>query len=81
MSIKFLDKDIYEQAKKIIYSKYKKSYAFRSIALLKKYKALGGRYVNIKQMKNINSYPVHLPIMINEIQPSNLFENVIEIIL
>lgn len=41
-----LDKDIYEKAKKIIYNQYKKPSAYRSGALVKKYKELGGRYSN-----------------------------------
>lgn len=39
-----LDKDIYEKAKKIIYKQYKKPSAYRSGALVKKYKELGGKY-------------------------------------
>jgi len=39
-----LDEDIYEVAKKIVYSQYKKASAYRSGALVKKYKELGGRY-------------------------------------
>ena len=41
-----LDKDIYEKAKKIIYNQYKKPSAYRSGALVKKYKDMGGRYSN-----------------------------------
>lgn len=39
-----LDPDIYERAKKIVYAQYKKPSAYRSGALVKKYKQLGGRY-------------------------------------
>lgn len=41
-----LDKDIYEKAKKIVYDQYKKASAYRSGALVRKYKELGGRYSN-----------------------------------
>ena len=40
---RYLDKTIYEKAKKEVYSDYKKPSAYRSMALVKKYKALGGR--------------------------------------
>jgi hypothetical protein len=39
-----LDPEIYEVAKNIVYEQYKKPSAFRSGALVKKYKELGGRY-------------------------------------
>lgn len=39
-----LDPDIYEEAKDIVYSQYTKPSAYRSGALVKKYKELGGRY-------------------------------------
>ena len=39
-----LDAIIYERAKKIVYKQYKKPSAYRSGALVKKYKELGGRY-------------------------------------
>ncbi len=39
-----IDTDLYEQAKRIVYPKYKKPSAYRSGALVKKYKELGGRY-------------------------------------
>jgi hypothetical protein len=44
-----VDKDIYEKAKKLVYSIYKVPSAYRSGALVKKYKELGGRYSGIKQ--------------------------------
>ena len=40
---KYLDKSIYEKAKKEVYADYKKPSAYRSMALVKKYQALGGR--------------------------------------
>lgn len=39
-----LDPDIYEIAKNIVYAQYEKPSAYRSGALVKKYKELGGRY-------------------------------------
>ena len=44
-----LDKNIYEKAKKEVYAKYKVPSAYRSGALVKKYKELGGRYSGDKQ--------------------------------
>lgn len=41
-----LNPDIYERAKKIVYSQYNKPSAYRSGALVKKYKELGGKYRN-----------------------------------
>jgi hypothetical protein len=41
-----LDKDIYEKAKTIVYAQYRKASAYRSGALVRKYKDLGGRYSN-----------------------------------
>ena len=39
---------LYERAKKIVYDQYTKPSAYRSGALVKKYKELGGTYVNNK---------------------------------
>jgi len=39
-----LNPDIYERAKKTVYAQYKKPSAYRSGALVKKYKELGGKY-------------------------------------
>ena len=39
-----LDPEIYERAKAIVYPQYSKPSAYRSGALVKKYKELGGRY-------------------------------------
>ena len=41
-----LDKDIYQKAKTIVYDQYKKASAYRSGALVRKYKELGGGYSN-----------------------------------
>ena len=41
-----LDKDIYEKAKTIVYAQYRKASSYRSGALVRKYKELGGRYSN-----------------------------------
>ena len=40
---KYLDKPIYEKAKKVVYADYNKPSAYRSMALVKKYQELGGR--------------------------------------
>jgi uncharacterized membrane-anchored protein YjiN (DUF445 family) len=39
-----IDKELYEKAKKIVYKQYDKPSAYRSGALVRKYKELGGRY-------------------------------------
>lgn len=39
-----IDKDKYEKAKEIVYPRYKKPSAYRSGAVIKKYKELGGRF-------------------------------------
>jgi len=44
-----VDKNIYEKAKKEVYAKYKVPSAYRSGALVKRYKELGGRYSGEKQ--------------------------------
>jgi hypothetical protein len=48
-----LDKDIYEKAKTIVYAQYRKASAYRSGALVRKYKDLGGRYSNEINEKSI----------------------------
>lgn len=70
---KFLDKDLYEKAKDIIYKQYEKPSAYRSGALVKKYKELGGRFQDdgVKKLKNWykekwtdvgnKDYPVYRP--------------------
>ena len=45
-----LDKKIYEKAKNEVYLIYKKPSAFRSGALVKRYKELGGRYEGQKKV-------------------------------
>ena len=47
---KYLDKDIYERAKKKVYKEHKKHSAYRSMALVKEYKSMGGR-INEKGKK------------------------------
>jgi hypothetical protein len=39
-----LDKELYEIAKDIVYQQYKKPSAYRSGALIRKYKELGGKF-------------------------------------
>lgn len=68
------DKELYEKARKIIYQQYKKPSAYRSGALVKKYKELGGKYTGEKQKKGLvrwfkekwedignKDYPVYRP--------------------
>jgi len=47
------DKEIYEKAKKEVYAKYTKPSAYRSGALVKKYKELGGTYSGDKTKKGL----------------------------
>ena len=81
-----IDKELYEIAKQIVYKQYSKPSAYRSGALVKKYKELGGRYKDDKTKKplerwfsenwvNINpnkeGYPVLRPsIRINKNTPA-----------
>ncbi len=44
MNAKILDPKIYEKAKEIVYKQYTKPSAYRSGALVKIYKQMGGRY-------------------------------------
>jgi len=39
-----INKELYEKAKEIVYKQYSKPSAYRSGALVKKYKELGGKY-------------------------------------
>jgi hypothetical protein len=39
-----VNKDLYEKAKRIVYKQYEKPSAYRSGALVRKYKELGGKY-------------------------------------
>ena len=69
-----LDKALYEKAKKEVYAEYDKPSAYRSMALVKKYKALGGRYSGRKESGDLyrwkeeewkdiggKDYPVYRP--------------------
>ncbi len=50
---------LYERAKKIVYAQYSKPSAYRSGALVKKYKELGGTYHNvIVKQKHFNNHNV-----------------------
>lgn len=40
------DLKLYEKAKEIVYAQYKKPSAYRSGALVKKYKSMGGEFLN-----------------------------------
>jgi len=40
-----IDKDLYNIAKEIVFSQYKKNSAYRSMAIQKLYKQLGGKYI------------------------------------
>jgi len=51
MSNKFLDKDIYNRAKKLADEKYKKHSAYKSMYMVEQYEKLGGRIDN-KLKKN-----------------------------
>lgn len=44
MNAEILDPDLYEKAKREVYKIYSKPSAYRSGALVKRYKELGGRY-------------------------------------
>lgn len=44
MNAKILDPELYAKAKREVYARYDKPSAFRSGALVKRYKELGGRY-------------------------------------
>lgn len=71
---KILNKKLYEKAKKDIYAKYKKPSAYRSGALVKRYKELGGKYSGNKKRGSLTrwfkekwrdvggkNYPVYRP--------------------
>ena len=51
-----IDKDLYEKAKEQIYSVYKKPSAYRSGALVKRYKELGGRYRDDDKPKDLKRW-------------------------
>jgi hypothetical protein len=78
-----LNKDIYEKAKDMADAIYKKSSAYKSGFIVKKYKELGGKYANDGETKNLSrwfledwrdignkDYPVYRPTKrINEQTP------------
>lgn len=51
-----IDKELYERAKQEIYSIYKKPSAYRSGALVKRYKELGGRYSGNKSSGDLTRW-------------------------
>ena len=51
MNEKYLDKDIYKKAKKIVDKKHKKHSAYKSMDLVKTYKDMGGRIDDSKAKK------------------------------
>jgi hypothetical protein len=53
-----LDKELYEQAMAIVYAQYRHPSAYRSGALVKKYKELGGRYGSTKSIQSIDERPL-----------------------
>jgi hypothetical protein len=57
MPSKPLNPVLYEKAKKIVYSQYDKPSAYRSGALVKKYKELGGTYANTTK-KSVDDKPL-----------------------
>ena len=48
--------ELYELAKKIVYAQYEKPSAYRSGALQKKYKAMGGTYINDGKEKTLKRW-------------------------
>lgn len=48
--------ELYDLAKKIVYSQYTKSSAFRSGALQKKYKEMGGTYIDDNKEKKLKRW-------------------------
>jgi hypothetical protein len=55
-----IDVDLYELAKSIVFKQYEKPSAYRSGAIVKLYKKLGGRYEDTKKgsRKSIDNYPL-----------------------
>lgn len=51
-----IDKDLYERAKREIYAIYKQPSAYRSGALVKRYKELGGRYSGTKPTSGLTQW-------------------------
>ena len=56
MNEKFLNKDIYEKAKKIIDKQHEVHSAYKSMALIKKYKDLGGKIDESKSKKGTSRW-------------------------
>ena len=52
------DLKLYEEAKRQVYAQYKKPSAYRSMALVKKYKQLGGTYEPVRKEQTINDFPL-----------------------
>lgn len=51
-----VDKDLYIKARDIIYSQYEKPSAYRSGALVSKYKELGGKYTGKKTKQGLTRW-------------------------
>jgi hypothetical protein len=51
-----IDSQLYQKAKEQIYAVYKKPSAYRSMALVKRYKELGGRYKDDNKPKNLKRW-------------------------
>lgn len=47
---------LYEEAKTIVYKQYKKPSAYRSGAVIKKYKELGGEFINDNKSKTLQRW-------------------------
>jgi len=56
MNEKYLDKDIYTQAKRKIDMEHKKHSAYKSMAIIKEYKRLGGRIDERKSKKGTKKW-------------------------
>lgn len=56
--VKYLDKGIYMKAKELVYTQYDKPSAYRSMALVKKYKNMGGRLEKEKKEGGTRSWLV-----------------------
>lgn len=53
-----LNKELYEKAKQIVYARYAKPSAYRSGALVKLYKEMGGKYKDDDKKKSIDDKPL-----------------------
>lgn len=58
MPSKPIDIELYEIAKEIVYSQYKKPSAYRSGALVKLYKQMGGKYQETNKKETIDDKPL-----------------------